>query len=94
LINPNTTAFIRTTNEEVFVLEVANDTVKVRRPVQTTEGIKHIVDEFTQAELETLETRVLRNYAEQKLLKEQIEAMESSEGKDTPNAPLPITQLN
>lgn len=94
MIHPGTTAFIRTTNEEVFVLEVLNDLAVVRRPVQTTEGIKHVKDEFLLGELETLETRVLRNYAEQKLLKEQIEAMEAGEAKDTPNAPVPISQLN
>lgn len=91
LIKSGDTAFIRTTNEEVFVLELSDTNALVRRPVMTQNGIEHRNEEFTRPELETLETRVLRNYAEQKMLRDKVEALDAPA---TPNAPLPITQAN
>lgn len=57
---------VKTTGEQVFVLEVDVEDVgvKVRIPVLTRDGIKHQKFVFTAAELETSDDRTLREMQE------------------------------
>lgn len=55
-IKANEVAYLKTTGEPVFVLEIMPEgMVDVRRPSQGQNGIDHHVETFRNTELETLE---------------------------------------
>lgn len=58
---------LRTTGESVVVIGDAlgdEDQVQVRRPVNTPEGVKHLVDVFGLYELDTVEENLRREFNE------------------------------
>lgn len=73
MIKQGEVAFLKTTGEAVFVLEI-NDpspkfgdkelTVAVRRPVAGQNGIQHVEDKFLLAELESYDDQKKRFQAE------------------------------
>lgn len=66
-------AFIKTTEEPVFVMEiVAEDEVTVRRPVAGQDGIRHELDLFSIAELETELEHAQRRVQRDRLIRDQL----------------------
>ena len=71
---------LKATGEIVYVLEDTQDGVRVRRPIMTRDGIRHDVDVFTAAEIETVEAHLRKELDEMKLkAKLQKEAFASEE---------------
>lgn len=75
------TAFVRASGEEVFVLgravrkvmdEVEGEGFYVRRPVGGRDGIRHQIDFFLAGELYTQEERLKQEYADRKAVQDQI----------------------
>lgn len=91
---PAEIAIIRTTGEPVLVLETnegdapyagfTGTKVKVRRPVETREGIIHKLDEFLEEELETESALMARK------LQQFTNMMPRQTGGDTEQLALPI----
>jgi hypothetical protein len=71
MIKQNEVAFIKTTGEAVFVLELpdAGD-VTVRRPNGGQNGMFHVVEKFTRGELQTLDEQRAQFAAENSKLLE------------------------
>ena len=96
MIKQGEVAFIKTTGESVFVLDskynvevveqdgtkVLSVMVKVRRPVAGTDGIRHQIDFFFEAELESLDEQKARFFAER-------EEVFNKYGKTTPDPRTP-----
>lgn len=80
-IKINDVAVIKITGEEVWVLgfapnhrdPIADNHVEVRRPTQTNDGVKHLVEVFGVAELESLEDAASRRRSRRK--QEQTETL-------------------
>lgn len=77
------TRVIKTTNEEVFILgigdggqepvtEALGQVITVRRPLLTDKGVIHQIETFYEAELETVEERIQRDYGRQQMLTKQV----------------------
>jgi hypothetical protein len=88
MINVNEVVSIKTTQEPVFVLAISNGLVTVRRPVMGNDGVKHLTEEFTLAELETEADRIERNYKEKQALQSRVF------GDDNPNMVKTIGSAN
>jgi len=90
-IKAGQTAFIKVTQEPVFVLEIreANSTQKypglsgkiavVRRPTAGEMGVRHEVEFFTVEEVETLEESQNRSVAEMEEMKARFNASKTPE---------------
>lgn len=73
-IKINDVAVVKITGEEVWVLrEFDNGELEVRRPTQTNDGVKHLVESFTPSELESLEDAASRRRSRRK--QEQTETL-------------------
>lgn len=75
MIKANEVAFLKTSGEAVFVLaketpEGPTSLVKVRRPVAGQDGINHIVETFSEVELESLDEQRERFISERKRMVE------------------------
>lgn len=57
-IKAGSVAYLRTSDEPVYVMEIKEDAARVRRPINTTEGVKHIEDTFFLSELHTAKDRI------------------------------------
>lgn len=58
-IQPGKVAYIKTTDEPVFVLNISQDgSVAVRRPVQGDKGVEHRIELFGYNELQSAEAKV------------------------------------
>lgn len=80
-IKPGQVAFIKSTEEPAFVLEIkegsslqkfpglSGQVVTVRRPAMGRDGVRHLIEFFSIEELETLEDRHNRQVAEMEELK-------------------------
>jgi hypothetical protein len=68
VIKSREVAYLKTTQEPVFVLEIVGEVVTVRRPVQSRDGIGHVVNTFALDELESQKESATRRVAEQKML--------------------------
>jgi hypothetical protein len=87
VIKQGEVAFIKTTGEAVFVLEIDSESpyclVNVRRPVAGQDGIEHRVSEFRLAELETIEEQQARFMSErQKVMDKYGPKTEQSPSQD------------
>lgn len=81
-----TVAFLKTTEEPVFVLALgkkedvneglSGDVATVRRPVVGEQGVSHKIEVFYTEELESLEDKRKRNIAEFSSMKAQIDREE------------------
>jgi len=81
---PSDVAFLRTTQEPVFVLDIKEGTsvqkfpglsgqvATVRRPSEGREGIRHTIEFFSVEELETLDDRHKRQVEEMEEMKAHI----------------------
>jgi hypothetical protein len=63
MIEVNKVAFVKTTEEPVFVLgmfvdQAGNEIANVRRPVNTKNGVQHISEAFLVTELQTAEDKL------------------------------------
>lgn len=80
MIKQGEVAFIKTTGEAVFVLEITDPSPKigdqdtmnvfVRRPIAGQDGIKHVNEAFFLAELESLDDQQARFVQERKAVME------------------------
>lgn len=79
MIKQGEVAFLKTTGEAIFVLEITDPSpeigdkdlkVMVRRPVAGQNGIIHEVNKFQLAELESLDDQQLRFVTERKAVME------------------------
>lgn len=72
MIKSREVAFLKTTGEAVFVMDVGvmNEfgNVKVRRPVQGNSGIAHLIDYFFEEEIESLDEQRKRYIGEREEL--------------------------
>lgn len=93
MIKVGEVAFLKTTDEPVFVLEI-NDAgeqgffpqvATVRRPVQGDSGVHHDSENFYAIELESLEEKKARFKAERDEFRKLAEGRESQEDFNLPN---------
>lgn len=77
-------AYLRTTDEPSYVLEVNGDNVKVRRPIMTNDGIKHLVEDYVMGELETTEEAHVRKLEEMGALKEIVKGQQNAQAPGAP----------
>lgn len=59
-IEINKVAFVKTTDEPVFVVAINGDTAIVRRPINTeATGVEHRIEQFAFDELQTAEAKLV-----------------------------------
>lgn len=85
-ITKNSVVKIKTTQEDVYVLEIAEGNATVRRPLGTNDGIKHVVDTFTLGELETTDESRTRELTERFALQQKFASLQGK-GDPTDVAP-------
>jgi hypothetical protein len=92
-IEVNKVAFVKTTDEPVFVMGLDGNMAVVRRPISTQEGgVKHLVESFSIEELHTAEgkleaemeftkhsLKVRDNYTEERMKETQVTPAASKE---------------
>lgn len=71
-IKINEIARLKVTGEDCFTLDITGDTVTVRRPVMTRDGIEHKINTFTKAELLSPEDYRTNELAERMAMQQQI----------------------
>jgi hypothetical protein len=82
VIYENKLARVKSSGEDVFVLSIKGDVATVRRPVGTTDGIRHLTEEFTLPELETPDEARTREMAERFSLQQKFAALSGPETSD------------
>lgn len=75
-------ARVKTSGEDVFILALSTTTATVRRPTGTTDGIKHVVEDFLLQELETPDEARTREMAERFSLQQKFSSLQQPESSE------------
>lgn len=79
-INAGDTAFLKTSREMVFVLEINDNNATVRRPIRSDLGqISHVVETFTIAELTNKQALLAEEMADRAELQKAVLGMKAAE---------------
>jgi len=85
-IGKNEVARLRITGEDVWVLDLAeNGIAEVRRPVVGRDGVMHLVEYFSLAELETPDDYRTRELAERIAMQQKVMQSGGSKAQKVPD---------
>lgn len=68
-------AYLKTSEEPVFVINIHDSSAEIRRPIQGKDGVRHVDEHVLLAELESREQKLINEMAFQKFTLEQRDAL-------------------
>jgi hypothetical protein len=85
-------AFMKTSDEPVFVLEIDGKVARVRRPVQTEDGVFHRTETFELRELHTKKAAIVAEMELNRFMLEQRDQLADERRKASKDAGDPFSE--